>query len=173
MDDEEYARELFRILTRPPEPDLEPGRLGDDWIDRSDGFRTDVQVVSLEVVPGPYGAQVDVRFELDVPAGYDVPAQGHVLMPLDEEWRAASGFVEPEDYAPRIAGRVSRAAREHVVAHTGPPRRGFDVPDREEQHALLLRVLGRHGEVEHVASDCYVVRTDGDDDMVVLLTPEQ
>lgn len=179
MDDEEYARELFRILTAPPEPDLEPGHLGDDWIDRQDGFGTEVRVTSVDVVPGPYGAQVDVGFVLEVPPGYDVPAQGHVLLPLDEEWRVLSGLTAPEDYAPRIASRVGRAAREHVVAHTEAPRSDYEPPARDTQRAILLHVLGQVGTVEEQGPGRFVVRreADGDHDdgwdVTVVVTPEQ
>lgn len=176
MDDEEYARELFRILTAPPETDLEPWHLGDDWIDRYDGFGTEVRVTSVEVVPGPYGAQVEVGFRLEVPQGLDVPEVGSVRLPVEEGWRVLSGFAEPEDYAPQVASRVTRSAREHVVARTRGPRRTFEVPEREEQHALLLQVLGRRGAVEQVTADRYVVRTGGSgdaDDPVVVLTPDE
>lgn len=179
MDDEEYARELFRILTAPPEPDLEPGHLGDDWIDRQDGFGTEVRVTSVEVVPGPYGAQVEVGFRLEVPQGLDVPEVGSVRLPVEEEWRVLSGFAEPEDYAPQVASRVGWAARAHVVAHTEEPRPAYEPPAADTQRKILLHVLGRAGTVEELGADRFVVRreADGDHDdgweVTVVVTPEQ
>lgn len=173
MDDEEYAGELFEILTAPPDPDLEPGQLGDDWIDREDGFGTEVRVTAVDVLPGPYGAQVEVGFLLDLPPGVDVPQQASVLLPLDEEWRTLCGFADPEDYAPRLASRVMWAAREHVNTHTNGPRSGFDVPSRDEQHVMLMHVLGRLGAVEHVALGRYVIRVADGDEIVVILTPDE
>ncbi|RYB94884.1 hypothetical protein EUA93_11305 [Nocardioides oleivorans] len=179
MEDEDYARGLFRILGAQPDPDLEPGRLGDDWIDRSDGFGTEVQVTSVEVVPGPYGAQLEVGFRLEVPPGLDVPEGGSVRFPLDEEWRVLCGFAEPEDYAPRIASRLVRAARDHVVAHIEPPRPGYEPPASDKQRAILLHVLGRVGTVEELGTDRFVVRRGADGhveherEVTVILTPEQ
>jgi hypothetical protein len=168
MDDEEYARELFEILTRTADPDLAPHRLGPDWIDRSGGFGTDLRVTSIDVVPGEHGSQIDVGFALDLPAEFDLPEAASLLLPFDQEWREISGFDHPEDYAPRVAMLLMRNI------YKLQPRRPSAVarPPREEQHALLLRVLRRHGDVEQQAPDRYVV-TGGGKTLTVLLTADQ
>ena len=171
MDDVDYARELYEILTAPADPAVPPGHLGDDWIDRGDGFGTDVRVTAINVVPGDHGSELDIAFVLDRPDDVDVPREGSLLLPLDAEWREVSGFTEPEDYAPRVAARLVRCIREHSRSHQ-PPRDDRDLPSRAEQHALLLEVLGREGQVVEQAANRYAVRQQKADLMVVL-TPDQ
>lgn len=179
MDDEDYARELFAILTRPPDPGLEPGRLGDDFIDRHDGFGTGLRVTSVDVVPGEHGAQLEVGFVLDLAAlGLDhlddVPARGSLRLPLDEEWRRASGLSEPEDYAPRVASTLMRNIHRHVDAHVPARRDPVRLPARDIQRAWLLQVLGRQGVVEEVEPDRYVVHAgDGREDLVARITADE
>lgn len=173
MDDADYARQLYEILTAPPGEEMSPGGLGDDGIDRADGFGSVVKVSSIVVVPGDHGSQIDVAFLLDLPDQIDVPREGSMLLPLDAEWREVSGFAEPEDYAPRIAMRLVRHIHEHIRAHE--PSRGDerDLPARAEQHAMLLEVLGQQGAVEQQAADRYVVGNATREDLIVLLTPDQ
>lgn len=173
MDDVDYARQLYDILTAPPDPKVSPGHLGDDWIDRSDGFGTDVKVTAIAVVPGDHGNQLDIAFVLDLPDDMDVPREGSLLLPLDAEWRKISGYTEPEDYAPHVAARLVRHIHEHVRAHEPSRPDDRDPPARAEQHAMLLEVLGREGEVEQQVPDRYVVRRDEREDLTVLLTPDQ
>ncbi|HEV2796795.1 MAG TPA: hypothetical protein VGV65_04190, partial [Nocardioides sp.] len=90
MDDQEYARQLFAILTRPLDPDEPVDAHGTraDGIDRCDGFGTDVRVTALEAVPGQHGNQIDIAFELDLPDHLSqVPETGSLLLPVDAEWR--------------------------------------------------------------------------------------
>lgn len=173
MDDHEYARQLLGILTRPADPDVPPRRRGDDWIDRGDGFGTVVRVVSVNVVPGEHGSQIEVGFVLHLPEHVDGPSDGTLLLPLDEEWRELSGLGEPEDYAPRVASTVMHTAYRQVRDHGRAPRRTYVPPARDAQHAMLLYVLARNGEVEEQASDRYVLRRPDRDDLVVILTAEQ
>lgn len=178
MDDEDYARELFEILTRPLDPDepVDNYGTGSDGIDRYDGFGTEVRVTSIDVVPGPYGAQIEVGFLLDLPPELaDVPSSGSLLLPLDAEWRQVSGLDEPEDYAPRIASSLMAEVRRHVSAYRPGPGagRGYEPPDREEQHAMLLHVLSRSGDVEEQAPGRYLVRDEDGNELEVILTPDQ
>lgn len=173
MDDVDYARQVYEILTAPPDPEILPGHLGDDWIDRSDGFGTDVKVTAITVVPGDHGNQLDIAFVLDLPDDVVVPREGSLLLPLDAEWREVSGYTEPEDYAPHIAARLVRHIHEHVRAHQPSRDNDRDLPARAEQHAMLLEVLGREGEVEQQAPNRYVVRREGRIDLTVLLTADQ
>lgn len=173
MDDVDYARQLYEILTAPPGPEVTPGGLGDDWIDRCDGFGTDVEVTAIGVVPGDHGSQLDIAFVLDLPEDIDVPREGSLLLPLDAEWRELSGYAEPEDYAPRIAMRLVRHIYEHVRAHKPSEDDEPDLPARDVQHVVLLEVLGQQGAVEQQAADRYVVRNGGREDLVVLLTSDQ
>ncbi|WP_210648726.1 hypothetical protein [Nocardioides sp. SYSU D00065] len=173
MDDVDYARKVYEILTAPPDPGIPPGHLGDDWIDRSDGFGTDVTVTSIAVVPGDYGNQLDIFYVLDLPDDVAVPREGSLLLPLDAEWREVSGYTEPEDYAPRIAMRLVRHIHEHVRAYEQSRDDDRDLPARAEQHAMLLEVLGCKGQVEQEAPNRYVVRREGLDVLTVLLTPDQ
>ena len=86
MDDEDYARQLHAILAAPPDPEVPPGHLGDDWIDRSDGFGTDVRVTAIAVVPGDHGNQLDITF-VGQAGGADeatCSAYFHNPMPMDD-----------------------------------------------------------------------------------------
>ncbi|WP_310248431.1 hypothetical protein [Nocardioides sp. BE266] len=175
MDDEEYARELFEILTRPLDPDepVDSYGTGSDRIDRYGGFGTEVRVTSIDVVPGPYGAQLEVGFVLDLPPGLDIPDSGSIRLLVEREWRELGGYAEPEDYAPVVAGQVQRGARDHVVLHTEGPRPDYEAPDADAQRALLMHVLRRWGEVEQPADDRYVVRLEEGFEVTVLITPDQ
>ena len=173
MDDVDYARQVYEVLTAPPDPGISPGSLGDDWIDRSDGFGTDVKVTAIAVVPGDHGSQLDISYVLDLPDDVVVPREGSLLLPLDAEWREVSGYTDPEDYAPRIAMRLVRHIHEHVRAHESSQDDDRDLPPRAEQHAMLLEVLGREGEVEQQAPNRYVVRRGEQEVLTVLLTPDQ
>jgi hypothetical protein len=173
MDDEDYARQLHAILTAPPDPGISPGHLGDDWIDRGDGFGTDVKVTAIAVVPGEHGNQLDISYVLDLPDDVVVPREGSLLLPLDAEWREVSGYTEPEDYAPRIASRLVRHIPEHVRAHEQSRDDDRDLPARAEQHAMLLEVLAHEGQVDQQAPNRYVVRREGRQDLTVLVTPDQ
>lgn len=173
MDDVEYARQVYGILTAPPDPEVPPGHLGDDWIDRSDGFGTDVRVTAIAVVPGDHGNQLDIAFALDLPDDVVAPREGSLLLPLDAEWREVSGYAEPEDYAHRIAARLVRHIGEHVRAHEPSREDDRDLPSRAEQHAMLLEVLAHEGRVEQQAPTRYVVRREGREDLTVLVTPDQ
>lgn len=176
MEDEEYARELFAILTRPLHPDdpVDAYGTGPDGIDRYDGFGTEVHVTSIDVVAGQHGAQIEVGFSLAVPEAEDVPAAGSVLLPFAAEWREAQGHTSPAVHAPWVARDVMRGAGSHHTAHrrrADPPR---PLPDTEEQHTLLLEVFGFWGEVEEVAPGRLSVRRPpGRRSLTVLVTPEQ
>lgn len=156
VDDEEYARELFRILTRPLDPDepVDGYGTGADGIDRHDGFGTEVRVVSIDVVPGPYGAQLDVAFRLDAPPGDDVPPDGRLHLPLDREWREAQGYGGPATYAPEVARQTFRAAGRHVARHRRARREAPEpaLPDRATQAEWLRDARQRHPEVEIVVT---------------------
>ena len=161
MEDEEYARRLFEILTRPLDPDetVDAYGTGADRIERYDGFGTDVRVTSVDVVPGPYGSQLDIGFVLDrdkLPD--DVPAEGSLLLPLAAEWRAAQGYDEPSAYAPWAAFAVMRSVGGHILAHRGTASEASDLPDRATQRAWLHEVLRFQGEFEELAPGRFVVR---------------
>lgn len=174
MDDEEYARRLFEILSRPLDPDepVDPYGTLTDRIDRSSGFGTDVRVASIDVVPGEHGNQIAVGFVLDVPAGTDVPPEGTVLLPVAAEWREAQGYLEPASYAPWAASGLMRGVGRHIDSHRGQSE-PVVVPDRETQRALLHDVLGREGDVAEAATGRFVVRRTGSDELTVLVTPDQ
>jgi hypothetical protein len=173
MDDAEYARQLFEILTRPPDPDLAPGRLGQDRIERHDGFGSDLRVTSIDVVPGEHGNQIDIGFVLDMPELVDIPARGSRLLPLDPEWRELSGYEDPADYAPFIALRLMSEVHRHISVHQGRRDPYPNLPDRDAQWALLLEHLGHEGTVVDAAPGRVLVRTRGQEDLTVLMTPEQ
>lgn len=173
MDDEDYAQELFAILTRPLDPD-EPRDAygtGADGIDRHGGFGTEVVVTSVAAVPGPYGSRLEVGFRLEVPAGEDVPAEGVFHLPLAREWREASGYGAPATYAPDVARGTERAVREHISSHGAVEPTA--VPDRDVQRALLHKALGSFYDVEVVAPDRIELRRAGQVEWTVLVTPDQ
>lgn len=177
MDDEQYARHVFAILTRPLDPDepVDAYGTGADRIERYDGFGTDVRVTSVDVVPGPYGSQLDIGFVLDrdkLPE--DVPAEGSLLLPLAAEWRAAQGYDEPSAYAPWAASALMRSAGRHIDAHRPKPEHDADLPDRDTQRALLHEVLQLEGEFEELAPGRFVVRrSPARPDRTFLVTPDQ
>jgi hypothetical protein len=176
MDDAEHARRLQEILTRPLDPDepVDAYGTGSDGIDRYDGFGTEVQVTSVAVVPGEHGPQVEVGFLLDVPDLPDVPGAGSVLLPFAAEWREAQGYASPALHAPHLARDVMRGARDHIGAHMRAPQRPHPLPDADEQHALLLEVLGLEGLVEERAPGRLTVRHPrGARELTALVTPEQ
>jgi hypothetical protein len=153
MEDEAYARELFAILTRPLDPDepVDSYGTGSDRIDRHGGFGTEVKVTSIDVVPGPYGAQIEIGFALEVPDGVDVPAEGSFLLPVDREWREAQGCVTPALYAPLIATQTERAAGRHVDRHTAA-RTDAVVQDPDDLAALVREVEEQHPGTTFVAT---------------------
>lgn len=173
MDDEDYARELFAILTRPLDPD-EPRDTygtGADGIDRYDGFGTEIVVTAVAAVPGPYGSQLEVAFRLDVPPGADAPAEGVFHLPLAQEWREAQGYRGPATYAPDVARATRQAAgrlaRSHRDARALPP-----LPDRDAQAALLRAVFEPEWEVEVEDDGVVELRREGQA-VTILVTAEQ
>lgn len=152
MDDAEHARRLLEILTSPlaPEEPVDAYGTGPDGIDRYDGFGTEVRVTTVTVVPGEHGAQIEVGFVIDTPDLPDVPA-GSVLLPFAAEWREAQGYASPELHAPHLARDVMLGAGAHITAHLRGPERPHPLPDADEQHALLLEVLGLAGVVAEMA----------------------
>jgi hypothetical protein len=76
------------------------------------------------------------------------PREGSLLLPLDGEWREVSGYTEPEDYAPHVAARLVRCIRDHASAPQASRDDDRRLPARAEQHAMLLEVLERQGQVE-------------------------
>lgn len=181
MDDEEYARQLFDILTRPVDESVNQFAPGGDRIDREGGFGTEVRVTSVHVVTGEHGAELEVGFVMDVPdrpAFRDVPATGSVRLPADAEWRELSGYAEPTAYASAVAYQVMAAGRQLVVSNERPrPRRADrDLPGRDEQWALLLEHLGYEGPVREVGKGrVEVTRTwDGIESVLtVVVTPDE
>lgn len=171
MSDEEYVATLLAILTNPAPTGIDPadpyGR-ADDGIDRYDGFGRDVRVSGLQVVAGPYGDELEVSFVLSLPAGdpdwVGVPERGSTRVPFDAEWRRLSEFVDPAAYAPQVASRVERAARDHATRHQHGGRRDrvrtewrararAGLPNRETQRQLLLQTLAGEGEATQVSPD--------------------
>lgn len=176
MSDEEYVSALLAILTNPAPTGIDgadPYGQADDGIDRYDGFGRDVVVSGLQVVGGPYGAELEVSYLLRLPAGdpdWDgVPERGSTRVPFDGEWRRLSGFGDPAAYAPQIASRVELAARDHAVRHQHGGRRDrartqwrararAALPDRETQRHVLLQTLAGEGEATQVSADRFELR---------------
>lgn len=176
MDDEEYARQLFTILTRPLDPDdsVDDYVTGPDRIDRYDGFGTEVQVTSVAVVPGEHGDQLDVGFVLKVPDGVDVPPEGSVLLPFAATWREAQGLLSPAAHAPIVASGVMSGVTSHVAAHRNAPSPQRVLPDRAAQRELLLELLRRQGKMTEVSPGRFDVRREPDEPAVtVVLSPDE
>jgi hypothetical protein len=162
MDDEAYVRSLLAILTNP---DVHGG---------------DVWVESLTIVEGPHGKELEVIFGLAVPPGEErVPATGTARVEFDQEWRHLSGYDDPAAYAPTVAGRVQRAAHQHVAHHRRDE--GWSdrmaayratLPDRDTMWRLLLHALEGHGRAAEVAPGRIEVEV-GDRVITVVLSPEQ
>ena len=175
MEDEDYARELYEILTRPLDPDepVDAYGMGRDRIDRYDGYGTDVRVTSLDVVPGEHGDQIEVGFVFDVDYLGPAPAEGSLRLPFAAEWRAAQGFAYPALHAPWVAWGVMRGVGRHLDAHPPGSTPDHDLPDRATQWSLLLERLGREGDVTEVAPGRVVVRRRGVADLTVVITPDE
>ena len=180
MDDETYVRELFDILTNPSPSGINPADpygQADDRIDRYDGFGRDLRVTAARVVPGEYGAMVEIGYELEIPDRPDlrgVPRHNAIRLPVSAEWRAASNLDDPADYAPMVARRLMSSVRRHVSAHQPGTPHVHTLPGRKEQWEVLLEHLGRHGEVTEVSPGrLQVVRRRDGRMRTVLITPDQ
>lgn len=178
MDDEAYVRKLFAILTNPSPTGIDPSDpygQADDRIDRHDGFGRDVRVTSATVVPGEHGAQVEIGYVLDLPDAPELegmPPEGSFRLPVAAEWRAASNYSDPADYAPLVAHQVMTQIHRHVRAHQ-PPQPPPDLPGRDVQWALLLEHLGDEGSAREISPGRIEVTLEDDEVVTVLVTPEQ
>lgn len=184
MQDDDYAQQLFEILTAdaPADDSLAPLR---QRIDRSTGFGRDQWVQSVEVVDGEHGAELRIVFGLRAPPDPQwrgLPQQGSVQVPLDEEWRVLSGFAEPAAYAPSVVREVDAAARRVIERHQRglPPTPSADeVPPQpagseKAQWQLLLQTLDGEGEAQEVAPGrIRLVEADSGGTVVFVVRPEQ
>ena len=179
MDDEEYARQLFDILTRPVDESVNQFAPGGDRIDRDGGYGTEVRVTSVHVVTGEHGAELEVGYILDLPDRpeyRDVPREGTMRVPGDAEWRSLSAYDEPLDYAWVVAHAVTLQVHRHVSAHQGRTVPYPTLPGRDEQWALLLEHVGHEGPVREVGKGrVEVTRTwDGIESVLtVVVTPDE
>ena len=179
MEDDEYARKLFAILTNTHPTGIDPSDpygQADDGIDRYTGFGRDVWVTSVEVVDDEHGAELLVEFKLAVPSDprwRSLPRRGTVRLPCDAEWRELSGYDDPAAYAPAVASAIERAALGHVQRHLKPPGQSPPLPSREQQWQILLAALGSHREVREVAPDRIELREPEGDAVTVVVSPDQ
>ena len=191
MEDEEYARALFAILTNPSPTGLDPNDpycRADDGIDRCDGFGRDAWVEYIEVTDGEHGAELVVGFGMAVPpapAWRGMPHRGSVRLTFDEQWRRLSGYEAPAAYAPAVAQKVELAAHEQVERHrsgTGSRRMGGArpvLPSRDEQWRMLLDALSGEGAVREVGPGRVEVDIRDDQDqpsgdiVTVVVSPEE
>ena len=186
-EDEAYAVRLLEILApRPTGTDPgDPYGAGDDGIDRTGGFGTELRVESVTPVDGPHGAEIEVGFVLDEPAAGGrgrPPRRGVVRMPFDRKWRELSGYADPAAYAPDIAHRLGplvwpalRTPQEVAEQARWRAERRAALPPREEQWRLLLDLLDTGGRVDQVAPGRIEVHSRRDPSRVltVILTPEE
>ena len=178
MDDEAYVQGLLAILTNPEPSGIDPADpygQADDRIDRYDGFGRELRVTSAAVVPSEHGAMVELGFVLDLPddlVAAGVPREGTLRLPVAAEWRSASNYDDPADYAPEVARQLMRSIHRHVGAHRPRTPTAPTLPGRGEQWQLLLELLGRHGEVTEVSHGRLQVVRDGNV-RTQLITPDQ
>jgi hypothetical protein len=144
------------------------------------GFGRDVRVTSATVVPGEHGAQVEIGYDLDLPDAPElegVPPEGSFRLPVAAEWRTASHYDDPADYAPLVAHQVVMQIHRHVRAHRQPQPPRPDLPDRDAQWQMLLDGLGTEGAVREISPGRIEVTLDADETeeeiVTVLVTPEQ
>lgn len=102
-----------------------------------DLVQQDVVVLAVQPVGGRPSLRTEVMFQFaDPPASWRRPISGSAHVPLTEEWRYASGYEEPADYAQlaadavevgRVSARIPKAA--FVAADVWPDRRAMGVAD--------------------------------------------
>ena len=80
----------------------------------------DVVVLAVQPAGGRPWPRTEVSFRFaDSPASGRRPISGSAYLPLAGEWRYASGYEEPADYAQLAADAVERAA--YRLTHPSPP----------------------------------------------------
>jgi len=179
MKDEEYVRELLAILTNPRPTGINPNDpygQADDGIDRYNGFGRDVRVVSIDVVRGEHGLELEVAFGLAVPrdkALRDMPDRGSVRVPFDRYWRRLSGYEKPAAYAPAVAREVEHAAGSQFQQHRSGPGKAPRLPSRQEQWRLLLDALADEGTVREIGPGRLEVAVRDDDVVTVVVSPDE
>lgn len=132
----------------------------------------DIMVTGLRPAGGRPWPRVEVSFRLaSPPPNWWGPTQGSAFAPLSQEWRYASGYEEPDDYAQLLAEEVHRAARRLV-----DPPAAVDAPTSEQvarRWEWLLERLALAGTVRQEDAGRLVVTGDDGSSFTVLVTPEQ
>ncbi len=181
MDDAAYAAALLAILANPEPSGIDPADpygQADDGIDRYNGFGREVQVESVELSQGEHGAELDVRFVLNLPealAEEGVPRRGSVRVPVDREWRELSGYQNPGAHAPAVARKVESAAGRMIERHRSRARGTPPiVPAAPGTHwQALLDELAAQGTSTVVAAPGRIEMRGTSDAVSILVTPEQ
>jgi len=143
MKDEAYARELQAIVN-----------------DRIDG---DVRVVSVDIVRGEHGLELDLAF---------MPDRGSVRVPFDRNWRRLCGYETPAAYAPEVARAVERASYRQLARLRPDAGKVRRLPSRPAQWRLLLDALAEEGTVREVAPGRIEVAWRDGDVVTVVVSPD-
>lgn len=132
----------------------------------------DVVVTTVQPADGRPWPRTEVAFRLaDPPASWRGPTSGSAYLPLAEEWRYASGYDEPADYAQLAADAVESAV--YRLARPRPPSLPLTPRQIDERWAWLIERLALSGPVQHVGLGRLVVSTENGRSLTVIVTPEQ
>lgn len=152
MDDADDLLQVHDLLT---------GMVGDDIV-----------VTALRPTEGRPWPRVEAAFRLaSPPPGWRGPTHGSAYAPLSQEWRYASGYEDPHDYAQLLADEVERAA--HRLIEPTPPA-GAPTPEQvAERWEWLLDRLALAGTVRQEGHGRLLVTGEDGSSFTVLVTPEQ
>jgi hypothetical protein len=132
----------------------------------------DVVVTTVQPADGRPWPRTEVSFRFaDPPASWRGPIIGSAYLPLAEEWRYASGYEEPADYAQLAADAVESAA--YRLAHPRPPSLPLTSRQIDERWAWLIERLALNGPVQQVGPGRLVVSKENGTSFTVIVAPEQ
>lgn len=152
MDDASYLAQVEDLLAE---------MLGDD-----------VVVTAVRPVGGRPWPRAEAAFRFaSTPSDWRGPTSGSAYLPLAQEWRHASGYEDPRDYARLLAEEVDRAAN-----RLDSPSRPAPAPTSEqvaERWQWLLERLALNGTVREEAHGRLLVTDEAGASFTVLVTPQQ
>ncbi len=133
---------------------------------------SDYLVTAVQPTGGRPWSRTEVTFVLaNPPSSWQGPTQGSAFFPLEEEWRYAAGYEDPDRYAQRLANEVQSAA--YKILYPGRPPFSPTPQQVIERWQWLLERLALHGPVRQVDEGQLVVEPEHASPFSVLVTPEE
>ncbi len=132
----------------------------------------DVLVTAVRPAGGRPWPRTEVTFRLaGPPSSWQGPTHGSAYFPLAEEWRYASCYEEPSDYARLLADEVESAA--YRLVSPKPPSPPLTPQQVSERWQWLLERLALNGPVQQLDDGRLVVTVSDGSTFTVLVTPEE